>query len=125
MNGMLPFQPHSATSREAAVKKLPRALSDRWIVFLQLGEVGDQGLADHEIQERLVMSGSTQRPRRVELYDKQLVRNTGLRVQTQSGGSAFRWALTEKGKALFKWANTDEAGAYSEFVSRFSRKKES
>lgn len=86
----LPAQQHSDTSRAAAERHAPRAPSGRARV-LDLLVRNPRGLTDEEIQIRLCMNANTQRPRRVELERKQLVRDSGRRRNTRSGSPAVVW----------------------------------
>lgn len=55
------------TSLEAKDAIRPHVLSLRERVYSAIQESGENGLTDEAIQERLGMSGSTERPRRGEL----------------------------------------------------------
>jgi len=57
----------------------------------------DGPASDEELQERLAMDPSTQRPRRVELCNADLLHKVG-ETKTRSGRSATVWGLTERGK---------------------------
>ena len=46
---------------------------------------------DEEIQRELPMSANTQRPRRVELVDARLIRDSGRRRATLGGAMAVVW----------------------------------
>jgi len=65
------------------------ALQKRVLQFILT--CGEQGATDEEIQRALAMNPSTQRPRRVELVDKVLVRAKDERRKTRSGRSAQVW----------------------------------
>jgi hypothetical protein len=92
-----PYQAHSATSRAAAESIKPNAKSLRGKVLLLLrGEFilkGD-GFTDEQVQERLVMPSSTERPRRVELVEMGLVHDSGRTRATRSGRQATVWLAT-------------------------------
>lgn len=57
------------------------------------------GLTDEQLQQRLHLKGNTQRPRRVRLLELGLVRDSGERRETESGGSAVVWISTGKAAA--------------------------
>ncbi|HEY5552423.1 MAG TPA: hypothetical protein VIK52_11075 [Opitutaceae bacterium] len=89
----LPYQKHSPTSKAAALGAAPHALGARERVFNAVA-ASACGLTDEEIQDRLGMNPSTQRPRRIELVADGLVRDMGLSRQTKSGTSAVVWVVT-------------------------------
>jgi hypothetical protein len=93
MQGTLPFQRHSATSREAADEQIPIAGGDERRVFAYLAECGERGATDEEMQRGLTMNPSTQRPRRVNLMRKQLVADSGRVRRTRSGRNAVVWVV--------------------------------
>lgn len=51
---------------------------------------------DEEVQDALGMNPSTERPRRVELVEKKLVRDSGDRRLTKAGRRAVVWETTDK-----------------------------
>lgn len=64
------------------------------------------GATDDEMQRHLNMPGSTQRPRRQELQEMGLVKDSGRRRKTLSGRDAIVWVVrenevTDKQKTLF------------------------
>ena len=81
----------SETSMEAAVAAEPRAGTQRRRVLDLLREYPTTGLADHEMQKLLGMNPSTQRPRRIELVEAGLVKDSGLDRLTESGRRAVVW----------------------------------
>jgi len=87
----LPCQPHSETSREAAESMEPAAAVMRNRVLECLRRYGP--LTDEQVQERLGMNPSTQRPRRVELWRSGLVEPAGKGV-VKSGRAAVLWRAT-------------------------------
>ena len=89
-----PYQTHSDTSQRAAVAIEPKAgtLRDSVLSFLR-GRM-DRGATDEEIQRFLEMDPSTQRPRRIELVQAGLVRNSGGTRTTTSGRQAVIWIST-------------------------------
>jgi len=87
----LPYQSHSETSRSAAVRAKSAATTDRARVLAYIRDRGQHGATDLEIQATLRMNGDTERPRRVELENAGLVRDTGRRRETASGRLATVW----------------------------------
>lgn len=85
-----PAQRHSPTSREAADAILPRADTLRRAVLDAL-QAAPAGLTDEEMQDQIPMTASTQRPRRVELVEAGLVRDSGDTRPTRSGRKAVVW----------------------------------
>jgi len=51
---------------------------------------------DEEVQDALGMNPSTERPRRGELVEKHLVRDSGKRRNTKSGYRAIVWETTDR-----------------------------
>lgn len=89
----LPFQSHSQTSCDAALSISPsRAETDRWRVlkYIRL----NNGACDFEMQSALLMSGDTQRPRRIELLKAGLIEDSGFRRRTGTGREAVVWTAT-------------------------------
>ena len=81
----------SETSIAAAVSVEPSIASWQGKVLALLRE-GD-GLTDEEMQARLGLNPSTQRPRRIELVEAGLVRDSGQRRRTRSGRWAVVWSF--------------------------------
>lgn len=78
----LPFIKDSETSRDAAkaLEADQNRLTDMHLRLMRAyKDAGKRGLTDPEMQAKLVMNGSTQRPRRVELAQKGKIRKTGER----------------------------------------------
>ncbi len=84
----LPFVSGSVTSWEAADSMIKAAGSLREQVWSWLYWYGPA--TDKEIQVGLGMDGSTQRPRRVELFKAGRVENVG-KVKQVNGRSAVLW----------------------------------
>ena len=86
----IPYQQHSETSREAArsIKDCVHTLRAQVLAFIQMHSLG---VSDDEIQSGLEISGSTERPRRVELQKLGLVVDSGRRRATASGRMAVIW----------------------------------
>ena len=92
-NKLAPFQKHSPTSRESAIKIMPKSLSHRQRVYNCIKKYGP--ITDDDMQVRLSMNPSTQRPRRIELQDAGLVAEVeGERGKTRSGRTAALWCVT-------------------------------
>jgi len=87
----LPAQRHSETSKAAAEMAMPSALRDRERVLNFIKARGIEGSTDEELQFALLMQGSTQRPRRVELVKLGLVIDSGSTRKTISNRSATVW----------------------------------
>ncbi|TPV94878.1 MAG: helix-turn-helix transcriptional regulator [Myxococcales bacterium FL481] len=83
---------HPETSHAAARRAKPGSGSARMRVLRCIAQT--DGLTDQEIQQRLGMRESTQRPRRVELAEAGLIETHGTR-KTESGRSAQVWRVTE------------------------------
>ena len=84
----------SATSRVAAVEAVPLTGGKRREVYEFIRACEDFGATDDEIQNALEMNPSTQRPRRVELVDQGLVRDSGATRQTRWGRAAVVWVAS-------------------------------
>lgn len=90
-----PFQAHSETSREAAIRIMMTAENLRSRVYRFIMNKGEYGATDGEIQKALRMEGSTQRPRRVELQEKNLIKDSGIKRKTRSGRRAVVWVTND------------------------------
>lgn len=86
-----PFQPRSYTSFLAAKSIEPKAGTLRALVLDYIRKRGEYGATDDECQKELGMEGSTQRPRRVELWDQGLIRDSGKERPTRAGKKAVVW----------------------------------
>jgi len=80
----------SITSAEAADSLGPQTLNAMQRRVLELLQTTPEGLTDEEMQTRLGMNPSTQRPRRIELARRGLVVEAGTR-RTASGRMAVVW----------------------------------
>lgn len=87
----VPAQRHSPTSQAAAEAIRPSAATLRMQVLGYIVARGDEGATDDEIQIALGIEGSTQRPRRVELLDRGLVKDSGATRATRKGRQAAVW----------------------------------
>jgi hypothetical protein len=83
----------SATSAAAADSLSPATLNAMQRRVLELLASWPQGLTDEEMQHKLGMNPSTQRPRRIELARRGLVVEAGTR-KTASGRMASVWQAT-------------------------------
>lgn len=92
----LPYQHHSDTSRAAAMEAMADAPTWRGRVLRLLREA-EGGLTDEEIQARLHMNPSTERPRRIELVNFGLVKDSGATKTTRSGRAAVIWIAGGQG----------------------------
>ena len=81
---------HPDTSYAAAALVAPRSGTQRRAVLDYIAGKGDDGATDLEIQEELDMPGSTERPRRVELVDAELIVDSGRRRYAK-GRSRIVW----------------------------------
>ncbi len=92
----LPFQRHSGTSIAAAGEMEECTTTLRGQIYRYLARCLSNGATDDEIQVALNMNPSTQRPRRIELWDRGLVRDSGQRRKTRAGRNAAVWVVTQK-----------------------------
>ena len=83
----------SITSAQAADSLRPAVLNAMQRRVLELLATTPEGLTDEEMQLRLRMNPSTQRPRRIELMRMGLVAECGTR-RTASGRMAVVWQIT-------------------------------
>lgn len=89
-----PSQRGSQTSMAAARSIEPQAGTLRGFVLDYLRGKGALGATDEEIQVALHMNPSTQRPRRIELVAKGLVRDSQRTRPTTSGRMATVWTTS-------------------------------
>lgn len=82
----------SITSAQAADSLGPATLNAMQRRVLELLQATPEGLTDEEMQKRLGMNPSTQRPRRIELAGRGLVIEAGTR-KTASGRNANVWRV--------------------------------
>ena len=83
----------SDTSIAAADAIKPDANRLRAVVLATLEQAGTEGMTDEEIQDATGLQGSCQRPRRVELVQRGLVRDSGNTRPTRSGRRAVVWIV--------------------------------
>lgn len=86
-----PAQRHSETSKAAAEAIKPRVEIYRERILAEIKRSGALGRTDGELQEQLAMNGSTQRPRRIELVDAGLVKDSGRTRKSASGRACVVW----------------------------------
>ena len=83
------FVKHSLTSFLAAVEIEESADNIRSMVYRCIKRDGP--LTDEQIQVLLKLNPSTERPRRIELVERGLVRDSGRVRRTRSGRAAVAW----------------------------------
>ena len=86
-------QEHSETSKDAARRIEPVRGTLREVVYSFLKDAGADGLTDEEGIAATKMPASTYRPRRVDLVEAGLVRDSGIRRATKSGRKAVALVL--------------------------------
>lgn len=91
-----PAQRHSATSQDAAQRIEPRAETLRRIVLEAIRASAD-GLTDEEGIALTDMPANTYRPRRVELWRMNWIRDSGRTRATRSGRAAVVWEVITNG----------------------------
>ena len=89
----------SETSRRAAEEIEMNADSLRGRTYRYLIGRGNRGATDEEIQTASGMNPSTQRPRRVELVERGLVKDSGQTRLTKSSRSAVVWISVQHGES--------------------------
>ena len=92
----IPFVRTSQTSKAAATAIVPKLNVLQAKVLSYLASLGAIGATDEAMQEALQMNPSTQRPRRIELLRKGLIRDSGFTRRTNAGRYATVWMY--KGK---------------------------
>lgn len=80
--GMVVSDPRD-TSAQSAVDVEPSTGTQRRRVYDAIVAAKDYGITDHELQVDLKMPGNTQRPRRLELEEGGLIRDSGMRRKSQ------------------------------------------
>lgn len=88
------------TSQAAARSVALKTGTARWAILEALWMVGEHGLTDHQLQGRLQLNPSTQRPRRGELVDAGLVREAGIRQHGEQHWTV--WTLTQAGADAYR-----------------------
>lgn len=89
--------PHSGskTSRDAAADIKPHAATLRARVLTYIASRGTLGATAQEIELDLGLSGSTVRPRLVELRESGCIADSGMTRKTLSGRKAQVWTLVK------------------------------
>lgn len=88
---MSKFVKHSPESQAAAEAAPPVVGTKRWAVLQFIAAQGPDGATDDEIQVGLGMNPSTERPRRIELYEGRFIVKLRLTRPTRSGVKAVVW----------------------------------
>lgn len=88
-----PYQGHSQTSKAAASSVLESLNAGQRRVREYLAACGPTGGTDEQIQAGTGMRANTERPRRIELVELGLVRDSNQRRATSSGRTATVWVL--------------------------------
>lgn len=94
MTNRPPSIAHSPESRQAAEQIKPNAGTMRAAVLRFIASRGTRGAIDDEVQLGLGMNPSTERPRRIELYESRLIVKTVSTRKTRTGRSAVVWVET-------------------------------
>jgi hypothetical protein len=89
----LPYVKHSETSK-AAAQALVNPGTKRAAVLRFIESRGREGATDDEIQVGLGMSPSTERPRRIELFEARLIVKNGVQRYTRAGRLAEVYMAT-------------------------------
>ena len=85
------------TRRSAHEAIKPCAKTMRAQVLAAIVAAGVDGLTDDEIQQQLGLQGSSERPRRIELQQAEMITQSGEVRPTASGRKAVCWVATVKG----------------------------
>lgn len=89
------FIKHSPESQAAAEAAAPIAGTKRWAVLQFIAAQGIYGATDDEIQVGLGMNPSTERPRRIELYEGRFIVKLRTTRPTRGGRQAAVWLAGE------------------------------
>lgn len=92
---MTKFIKHSPESQDAAEAAAPIAGTKRHAVLAFIAAQGLTGATDDEIQIGLGMNPSTERPRRIELYEGRFIVKLHATRPTRSGKQAVVWLAGE------------------------------
>jgi transcription initiation factor IIE alpha subunit len=90
----LPAIKHSPESQQAALQAAPSAGTKRAAVLRFIESRGKHGATDDEIQCGLGMNPSTQRPRRIELYEGHHIAKLKSTRLTRGNRQAVVWITT-------------------------------
>lgn len=88
-----PFQRHSENSRRAALSVSGVSGHDRQRVLAYLKD-HREGATDEALGDALGLAGNTLRPRRRELEQAELVKDSGRYALTKSGRKATVWIVS-------------------------------
>lgn len=96
------FQAHSTTSREAAQSIAPRlpALQQRVLDYFKSNQ---EGATDEMLIDALHLNASTLRPRRIELVQQGLLKDSGRYATGRSNRRATVWVLNERQSDRVEW----------------------
>lgn len=90
------YQRHSQTSKDAAIKAVPGAKTQRFVILRLFRDAGARGLTDDEIEAMTGYKGSAVRPRRIKLCDDGLIEKSDVTRPTRSGRDAVVWKIKQK-----------------------------
>lgn len=90
------FIKHSPESQTAAEAVAPVAGTKRYAVLQFIAAQGLNGATDDEIQMGLGMNPSTERPRRIELYEGRFIVKLRKTRPTRGGRQAVIWLAGER-----------------------------
>jgi len=89
-----PYVPGSETSKAAADEIRDDLHKLQKLVLDAIRASKDNGLTDQQIQTLLNMGPATECPRRIELREKGLIKDSGTKRLTRSGRKATVWVAT-------------------------------
>lgn len=105
LNGRV-FYGATVTSALAGALALSTSKQKENAVLFAIAMAGDKGLTDDECQQRCEMEGSTQRPRRVSLWEQGMIYKSDRLRRTRKNRWASVWMVTKEGRkrvSTFKW----------------------
>jgi predicted ArsR family transcriptional regulator len=105
MTRRLPYQRHSPTSAEAAVRAEPAAPSTRARILDLIRQRGP--LSDEAVADILHLNPSTARPRRIELQRDGLIQESSRQGRTRAGRTCTLWEATDGQMTLTLGGNRD------------------
>ena len=79
------------TQKKSAGAIYPKTGTQREKVFAYIKAQGDSGATDEEVQIALGMNPNSERPRRIELVERELVVDSGITRRTKSGQDSIVW----------------------------------
>jgi hypothetical protein len=115
---MLPYQPHSPTSHNAAQVAARTANTARYKVYAYI--CANPGVSDDDVIRGLEMNPNTARPRRVELENYGLIRKNGIKGTQSSGEPAATYEAVEgvPYPAKFPLERVKRSKASAEFLTQ-------